>query len=162
CRQRLQYPRHPRMIAEEMVMPSETIFPGGSADGLRSDDARDRERQTLRSFVDSFSDHADRPALVALREGGQETWRYGELQRTIGQLAAAWRRTGFVSGEAVALLAPNRPEWVVAYFAIVLAGGIAVPIAPLASDADLARMLRHSGCRRVFTTSDHASRLQHV
>ncbi len=151
-------------------MPSETILPGASADGTRSDDAQRREQRTLKSFVDAFSDHADRPALIALRDGTQgstpesvqETWSFGDLQRTIGQLAAGLNRAGLGAGETVALLAPNRPEWVVAYFAIVLAGGIAVPIDPLMSDGDLARVLRHSGCRRIFTTSGHVSRLRSV
>ena len=55
---------------------------------------------------------------------------YGEVSRQVRCVAAALLKAGLTSGGRVALLSENRPEWAVAYFSIVAAGGTAEKLNP--------------------------------
>jgi long-chain acyl-CoA synthetase len=57
--------------------------------------------------------------------------RYGELDRLVNRCAAALQRLGLQKGERVALHLPNCPEFVIAYYAVLRAGGIVVPCNPI-------------------------------
>ena len=62
--------------------------------------------------------HADRPALIF----GERRWTYAELDRDVSTLAAGFAALGLARGERVALHLPNRPEFVLAYYAAQKAG----------------------------------------
>jgi long-chain acyl-CoA synthetase len=62
--------------------------------------------------------HADRPALVF----GERRWTYAELDRDVSALAAGFASLGLAGGERVALHLPNRPDFVLAYYALQKAG----------------------------------------
>ena len=57
------------------------------------------------------------------------TLSYGAFARMIGGAAARIRRAIGTCGERVLLCGGNSPEFAAAYFAIHLAGGVAVPLA---------------------------------
>ena len=107
---------------------------------------------TLRDLIDRLEDQPAGPAVVAHGRGGAEAWSRGELAGRVRGLAAGLRRSGFGDHEVVGLLAPSRPEWVLAFLAIVSAGGIALPLSEQITAPELKRILRHSGCRRICTT----------
>lgn len=69
----------------------------------------------------------DRPALV-FTGGGRGRRTYGELNRRANQLVRALRRRGLRSGDGVALLCSNRPEFVEVYAACLRAGWRLTPI----------------------------------
>ena len=74
----------------------------------------------------------------------------------------AWPRPVCAAGSRVAILAGNRPEWVVACLAVIQSGGVAVPLdVQLAANA-LKEVLKDSGVRLVFTTGGNLQRLQTV
>jgi long-chain acyl-CoA synthetase len=116
--------------------------------------------ETLISLLARIRRHGDRPAVVWVRDEAVETWPYERLVDTALRLAAGLRAEGLSTGEAVAILAPNRPEWLVAYFAILAAGGLAVPLDVLLAEADLARVLADCGCSRIFTVEGQVPRLR--
>jgi long-chain acyl-CoA synthetase len=62
--------------------------------------------------------HADRPALIF----GERRWTYAELDRDVSALAAGFAALGLARGERVALHLPNRPDFVLAYYAAQKAG----------------------------------------
>jgi long-chain acyl-CoA synthetase len=62
--------------------------------------------------------HADRPALIF----GERRWTYAELDRDVSALAAGLAGLGLRRGERVALHLPNRPDFVLAYYAALKAG----------------------------------------
>src|SRR5262245_23921872 len=65
-----------------------------------------------------------RPALV--RDGSRSTFR--ELRARVGGLAAALTRLGFRSGDRLALLLPNNPDFIELLYACHWLGLIAVPL----------------------------------
>jgi long-chain acyl-CoA synthetase len=117
---------------------------------------------TLRDLIGAFPQPADKPAIVALQKEGLDVWSYRKLSDHVVRLAAGLAEAGLCPGDRVAILAGNRPEWVVACLAVVQAGGVAVPLdVQLAANA-LKRVLKDSGVRLVFTTGGNLQRLQPV
>jgi long-chain acyl-CoA synthetase len=86
--------------------------------------------------------HATRPALRIERGKREEIYSYADLQELASRVGA------FLIGEAVAptdrvmLYAKNSPEWAMAYFGILKAGGTAVPIGHESSVAEIVNIAR--------------------
>ena len=71
---------------------------------------------------------------------------YSELDRAANQTADGLRRIGVQPGDKVALLLPNIPQIVMAYFGLWRLGAIPVPHNPLYTDRELEYQLNDSGC----------------
>jgi long-chain acyl-CoA synthetase len=85
----------------------------------------------------------DKP--VALYEGGQMTYR--ELDELSDRLAASLQQRGLQPGECYGLQLPNIPQFLVAYFGILKAGGVAVPMNVLLKGPEVAFYLSNSRAR---------------
>jgi long-chain acyl-CoA synthetase len=85
----------------------------------------------------------DKPAL--LYRAQQLTWR--ALDAGVDRAAAGLRAAGLDPGDRVALVMGNIPEFVVAYFGILRAGLVAVPVNTGYTRAELAHVLADSGAR---------------
>jgi long-chain acyl-CoA synthetase len=89
---------------------------------------------------------AAHPARPALRLG-ELTLSYGELDALVTALAANLVKHGVQPGDRIALLFPNCPQFVIAYYAITRAGAIANPLNCLLGPGEVATILRDSGAR---------------
>lgn len=103
----------------------------------------------LRESAGSFPDK-----VVARFPGGALT--YADLDRRSDSLAAGLARRGIEPGDAVGLHLPNVPEFLVAYFGILKAGAVVVPMNPLLKSAEVAHQLGDSGARAVITWATFA------
>jgi long-chain acyl-CoA synthetase len=115
--------------------------------------------KTLPDLFERWDRLGEAPAVIMDREGGLETWTYRTLANHARRLASGLIAIGVQAEAPVAILASNRPEWIIAYFGIVAAGATAMPLDALAKDAEIEAMLAKSGCRRLFTTRDRLARL---
>ncbi|HVW92043.1 MAG TPA: long-chain fatty acid--CoA ligase [Devosia sp.] len=78
--------------------------------------------------------------------------RFGELGRAIESFAAALQaRFGIVKGSRVALMLPNTPFYVVAYYGVLRAGGTVVNCNPLYTLPELDHILGDSGASVLVT-----------
>jgi len=116
------------------------------------------ERDTLQALLRHIASYGDAPAVIAFTGERSETRSFAALARAVLALAPALARRGVGRGDAVAIIAPNSPAWITAYWAIVAAGGVAVLIDTLLGDDDAVRMLAKAGCRTVFTTAARVPR----
>ena len=66
-------------------------------------------------------------------------------------LALSLIHLGIIPGDRVALLAPNRPEWLIATFAIAKIGGITTAISTFSTASELTWTLRHCGATCLIT-----------
>src|SRR4029450_5539857 len=79
--------------------------------------------------------HAAKPALIAGPSGRAIT--YGELVGGARLAAGGLAARGFQPGEVFAIYCPNLPEYAVAFYAVLLAGGAAPALHPLYSVHEL-------------------------
>jgi long-chain acyl-CoA synthetase len=120
------------------------------------------KQQTLARLLGGLSKHGDRPAVLALREEGAESWSYADLAERSGRLAGGLAEAGVAPGDRVALLANNRPQWVAACLGVMWAGAVPVPLDVQLADDVLAHVLRDSGARLLFTTGSQLGRLDRL
>lgn len=69
---------------------------------------------------------------------------YRELLEKSMEFASGLRNRGLRTGNKVALLMYNRPEFIIAFFGIIIAGGIVVPINPFFVPEEVEYIIRHS------------------
>jgi long-chain acyl-CoA synthetase len=82
---------------------------------------------------------------------GDSRMTYGELDTLSDRFAAGLEASGLRPGERVALQLPNIPQFLVAYFGILKAGGVVVPLNVLLKAPEVAFMLRDSGAKALIT-----------
>lgn len=96
----------------------------------------------------------DQPQLMLRKTvHGWEPISSHEFAAKVAGVAKALRSFGILRGDRIAILGENRHEWVVADFACLLLGAIVVPIYTTLTPEQTAYMLRDSGARAIFVSS---------
>ena len=90
------------------------------------------------------------PQRPALSSGNVE-FTYAELDDRASRVASALLALGLSPGDHVALCATNSPEWIVFYFGVLKAGGVAVTLSSLLSIEELTLLVNHAKPRFTFT-----------
>src|SRR5207247_5035488 len=72
---------------------------------------------------------------------------------TVRALSLGLNGLGVQPGDRVAILSENRPEWAMADYAILCAGGWSVPIYPTLPAAQIVPLLVDCGARAIFVSS---------
>lgn len=88
--------------------------------------------------------YADRPALAWKESGEYRTMSYRELYERGAALGTALIELGLQPREHVALLADNRPEWLICDFGILLCGAADVPRAADVTPHEISFIVAHS------------------
>ncbi len=86
------------------------------------------------------------PDAPAVRLGDAEL-AYGELDERSARLAALLREKGVAQGDRVGVMLPNVPEFPVAYYGVLRAGAIVVPMNVLLKRREIAFYLEDSGAK---------------
>ena len=115
--------------------------------------------RTLQELRIRIAVQGDLAAVIAYAGGSEETWSFAELANVSMRVANGLVQRGIGRGSTVAIVAPNSPRWIGAFWAIVAAGATAVPLDLQTNDVELARMFEVAGCRWAFTTSAARQRL---
>jgi acyl-CoA synthetase (AMP-forming)/AMP-acid ligase II len=98
----------------------------------------------LTTFVfEGMTAWADKPALVEGSTGRAIT--YEALVEAVRRLAGGLRQTGFGPGQVLAIMAPNMPEYAVAFHGAALAGGTVTTINPTYTGREIHQQLEDSG-----------------
>jgi len=91
------------------------------------------------------------PHAPALRHKVASTWQtltWTQWWETSREVAAGLiEKFGLQAGEAVAISAPTRLEWIIADLAIAMAGAISVPIYPSLTEENVRYILKDSDCK---------------
>lgn len=96
-------------------------------------------------LLDAAKDYPERDAFDFL--GKSMTFR--ELLDEVYRFAAALKELGVQKGECVGIMLPNTPQGVIAYYAVLMIGGIVVQINPLYMKKELKHQLRDSGAKTI-------------
>ncbi len=102
--------------------------------------------------IHSFLEIAGRevPNKVAIHFLGKEL-TYGEVAQYAKNFAAYLQSIGITKGDRVAIMLPNSPQAVIAYYGILQAGAIVVQTNPLYTERELAYQLQDSGSKAIVT-----------
>ncbi|MGB9803073.1 long-chain-fatty-acid--CoA ligase [Desulfofundulus sp.] len=87
---------------------------------------------------------------------------YQHLQDQVNRLAGALAARGLQVGDRVALYMQNSPHYVVAFYGVLRAGGVVVPVNPMLSRHELLFLLQDSEASGIITTSDLYPRVAEV
>lgn len=78
-----------------------------------------------------------------------ESATFAQLNQSVNQFAAGLSAHGIGKGDSVALLLDNCPQFVIAYYGILLTGAAVVPINPTFTSREIAYILSHSQAKAV-------------
>jgi long-chain acyl-CoA synthetase len=110
----------------------------------------------LKTYNEHFQEvaelHSNRIAVRLKIPAGYRQVSYGELHRQVRGIAFALLAMGLQRQQRAAILSENRPEWVVSYLGIYLAGGTAVPLDPQISPEEWRRLIDDSQAQVVFVS----------
>ncbi len=87
---------------------------------------------------------------------------YYDLNSLANDIAAALKASGFKSGDRAVIYMANLPQFVIAYFGILKAGGIVIATNPLYSERELEHQLKDCGAETVFVMTPYYKLLKKV
>ncbi|WP_328535936.1 long-chain-fatty-acid--CoA ligase [Streptomyces sp. NBC_00344] len=99
-------------------------------------------------LVHAAQEHGGRVAVCEF----EAVLTYAELDDASARVASLLRADGVQPGDRVALVMPNITSFPIAYYGILRAGAIVVPMNPLLKAREMAFVLRDSGARTVVTS----------
>jgi long-chain acyl-CoA synthetase len=85
---------------------------------------------------------------------------YGDMYRATEAFAAALHQRGIRKGDRIGLLLPNSPQFVLAFYGIIKAGGIVVAMNPQYKQRELAFQLENAGIKLVIALHTYRTTLE--
>ena len=76
---------------------------------------------------------------------------YREITKQVNAVAATLQTMGVVKGDRIALMLPNCPQFVIAYFAILRVGAIVANVNPLYTPREIGQIINETGASTLFT-----------
>jgi long-chain acyl-CoA synthetase len=113
----------------------------------------------LHCLLDSaVRDFPEREAIIF--QGRKITYR--QLGEEVANAASGLAQRGLKKGERMAIMLPNCPQYVAAYYAILKIGGIVVNVSPMYVERELEFQLKDAGVEAILALRDFYPRLKAV
>jgi long-chain acyl-CoA synthetase len=117
--------------------------------------------QRLFDIVEQRSNAEPDAVMLAAKEGGQwRTYSCREVWETAKKLAGGLLELGIANTvlepdqqEKIAIISPNRPEWMITDIAVQLTGAVLTPVYPTISPAEMAYVLNEAEVQIVFVAN---------
>ncbi|WP_034629153.1 long-chain-fatty-acid--CoA ligase [Desulfotruncus alcoholivorax] len=103
----------------------------------------------------------DKPDVISLYFLGRRI-TYRELGEYVDSVACALMNKGIGSGDRVALLLPNCPQYIISYYALLMLGATVVPTNPLNTESELLHIVKDGGVKAAIALDLLAGRLEAV
>ncbi len=113
--------------------------------------------------------HRDRPALINI-DGTMHT--FGHTWQACRKLGRFLQDTGIQKGDRIAILSANAPEYFVAFYGTLFAGGVVTTLNPLYKEREVLHQLEDCGAKAIFamgalapivhSVREHLPELKHV
>ena len=92
--------------------------------------------------------------MPALGYAGETPLTYHDLGQHLDALMAFLEEIKIMSGNKVAILSQNMPQWGVAFFALQQMGIITVPLLPDFSTHEISNIIGHAGLEAIFVSEN--------
>jgi len=103
--------------------------------------------------------HGERPFLLRWSSGAWSGYTFASAARAVRAFAALLEREGVRPGARVGLQSDNRPEWGLAYFAVLAAGAVVVPLDPQLRERELGELLAAAEATHAIGDANHLHHL---
>ncbi len=100
----------------------------------------------------------DKPLLFAKQQNGWQSQSWTEVAEKVTRLGAALRAIGIEKGDRVVIVSENRPEWMIADFAIMAIGAISVPTYTTNTVSDHLHIIDNSGAKAAIVSTKNLAR----
>lgn len=108
------------------------------------------EKTTLKDLFDfSIQTYGNNQSFSFIN--GQ-SYTYEQFGKKVEELSETLTSHGISSGDKVALLSQNMPNWPVAYFSATASGRVIVPLLPDFSETEITNILEHSEAKALFVS----------
>jgi fatty-acyl-CoA synthase len=107
------------------------------------------------TFARRVRDDADRPAIVAGRQGNRRAITYAQLDARASAFAARLAELGIGAGDRIAVNLPNCAEWVITLVAAAKLGAAIVPVNPRLNYHEFKYQLRHAEVSAAVTAEQY-------
>jgi long-chain acyl-CoA synthetase len=116
------------------------------------------EKLTIKCLLErTFEQYGSLPSIATVEE---QPIVYLQLKQQIQDAAGALTARGIKTGDRVAIMGENCPNWVIAYLAITSMGAVAVPVLTGFPDTDTRHILRNSEAQGIFIEQKQRQKLE--
>ncbi len=113
----------------------------------------------LTRMQESASRYPDKIAVQMKTGDRYQQYTYRDLVRSVASVARSLSEHGIGKGDRIALLSENRPEWMIAYLAVMAYGAVVVPLDAQLTDKEVALLLASSEAKAVFVSDGGRQKL---
>jgi long-chain acyl-CoA synthetase len=117
-------------------------------------------------LADSAGKHPEKPAIIfGARVGSRimdSQMSYRELNDAVNRFAAALQQLGVNQGDRVGIIMPNCPQFVISFYGVLRAGGVAVPCNFLYTADELEHQLNDAGAEIAVTLSPYYHKVHSI
>ncbi|MCK5136140.1 MAG: AMP-binding protein [Bacteroidales bacterium] len=99
------------------------------------------------------------PSNTALDSVDGTSYNYEELDLAARYIATMLQSSGMGKGDRIAILSENSPHWGIAYFGILTAGAITIPILPDFQGSEVISILEHAEAKSIIVSGKLISKL---
>jgi long-chain acyl-CoA synthetase len=119
-----------------------------------------------RLLSDSAAKYPQRPAIIFGGSVGtrvmDSTMSYQKLDDRVNRFAAKLQHLGLKKGDRVAIITPNCPQFIIAYYGTLRAGGVAAPCNFLYAANELEHLLNEAGAEIAVVLSPFYHRIHSI
>jgi 4-coumarate--CoA ligase len=91
------------------------------------------------------------PEKIAITDGGSSSYTYRALREAVQRVAGGLHARGFGPGSVLGIMAPNVPEYAIAFHAVAVAGGTVTTINPTYGAEEVRFQLQDAGASLLLT-----------
>lgn len=91
------------------------------------------------------------PDAVAITDGGSTSYTFAQLSDAVRRMAGGLKARGFGPGSVLGIMAPNVPEYAIAFHAVAVAGGTVTTINPTYGAEEVRFQLQDAGASLLLT-----------
>jgi long-chain acyl-CoA synthetase len=111
-------------------------------------------------LIAALEARGDAPAIVTMQGDAATALAAAAIAQQALRLATGLHAAGLGPGDAVAIHAPNSPDWIIVRLAIAATGALPMAIDDLTETATAEGIIAGAGCRWVFASAAHAAQMQ--
>ena len=107
--------------------------------------------------------YSDKIALeIFQKDGRMRMITYAELTDRSRDISATLIKNGIEKGDRVCIFSESRPEWGIAFFGIVTAGAVVVPLDIKLEEKEISFILAHSEARAIIVSGKYIEKIKSI